>query len=492
MSKHAVRSTVFNICFMIATAISCIIFLPTLLLPRRYYLATVRSYLSIVRFFERHVMGLTFEIRGLENLPKSGPFLVAAKHQSLFETFKLHFIFDDPAIILKKELLYLPVWGLYLKKSDVIAIDRSTPERALKSIEEGALRMKEQSRPVVIFPQGTRVRPHETPQDKPYKAGIARIQEATNLPVIPLALNSGSYWPKRSWLKSPGTVVFQFLEPIAPGAMDRKALMETLERKLESASNDLSAEAEKKKSSAPARKKIGIAAKLFLLATAFILYSGWWFVVAERAASIYTAFLQDVMPARSFSPPEITGFPGKIKFHVPADYIETAEGTLRVENLRAQSWPFPFLPAHISADKIEIKSVQWKESLAFTDFSADLLIGLNKLTIRESRLLRDNFEGGATGSIDFSQQPTPKFDIVLTMKNHQEFLESLSAIEIIKPESAMLMGFALSAFAVDGVVTVPVTQKSRTLFAGPLPIAALPDPHQTTLAPRRIRPDQGQ
>ncbi len=274
--------------------------------------------------------------------------------------------------------------------------------------------------------------------------------------------------------------------------MDRKTLMETLERKLESASNDLAAEAERGKSAASQPKKIGLAAKLFLLATAFILYSGWWFIVAERAGSIYTASLHDLSPGHNITPPEISGFPGPIQLRVASEYIQSAEGTLRVENLRAQSWPFPFLPAHLSADKMEIKAIQWREPLAFHDFSADLVIGGNTLTIRQSRLLRDNFEGGATGTIDFSQQPYPKFDIILTMKNHLEFLQSLGALEIIEPQSAILMGFALSAFAVDGIVTVPVTQKNRTLFAGPLPIAALPDPRQTTLAPRRIRPDQAQ
>ncbi|GJL84590.1 MAG: hypothetical protein DHS20C02_03650 [Micavibrio sp.] len=491
MSKHIIRSVLFNICFLIATAISCIIYIPTLLLPRKLYLGTVTAYLLTVQFFERHVMGITYEVRGLEHLPKDGPYLIASKHQSLFETFKLRLIFDDPAIILKKELLRIPLWGLYLGKSDVIAIDRSTPERALKSIEEGALRMKAQGRPIIIFPQGTRVHPDETPADKPYKAGIARVQDATELPVIPMALNSGYFWPKRGWLKKPGTVIFQLLKPIEPGKMDRKKLMNTLEQRIEKESSKLAAEAKEKKPTTT-KKRISTPIKVLLLISIFACYSAYWFSMAERASNIYVGFMQDLMPERTFSAPVVSGFPGKIHMHIASEYLQSPEGTLQVENLKARSWPFPFLPAHLNADKVEIRSFKWREPLIFQDFAAKITVIGNILNIKESNVRRETFEGSATGSIDFSQQPYPKFDLSVAMKNHEDFLEHLGDLKIIKRESALLMGFALSAFKEDGVVTVPITQKKQTLYAGPLPVASLPGPRQPYQAPRRNRPAPSQ
>ncbi|MCK6418207.1 MAG: 1-acyl-sn-glycerol-3-phosphate acyltransferase [Alphaproteobacteria bacterium] len=191
---------------------------------------------------EKYILGLDYEVRGAHHLPKQGAYIVAAKHQSQYETFKLHFLFPDPAIVLKKELIAIPLFGWYLKKTDVIAIDRSTPDAAIQSIQDGARRMQEQGRQIVIFPQGTRVAPEQTSQERPYKIGIARIQEATNLPIIPLAMNAGIFWPKRGFFKSRGKVIFEFLEPIAPG-MDRSLLMKTLDEQIESKSKALMAEA---------------------------------------------------------------------------------------------------------------------------------------------------------------------------------------------------------------------------------------------------------
>ncbi len=109
-----------------------------------------------VYYIEKYVLGLDYEVRGLEYMPKEGSYLIAAKHQSAYETMKLHRLFGDPSIILKKELLSIPIWGKFLGKLDIIAIDRSNGESAISSIIDGAHRMKEQGRPIVIFPQGTR------------------------------------------------------------------------------------------------------------------------------------------------------------------------------------------------------------------------------------------------------------------------------------------------------------------------------------------------
>lgn len=206
----------------------------------------IHWYLRRVEWLERNIMGITCEIRGKDNLPSSGSYIVAAKHQSPYETLKLHFLFEDPAIVLKKELLAIPLWGKFLSKIDPIAIDRSAGKEAMTQIIEGAKRIQAQGRVIVIFPQGTRVYPEQTPKEKPYKMGAARIQEATGLPVVPMALNSGFFWPRSGWLKRPGKIVFEFLPPIKSGKKPAEVTKE-LEQSLESASENLIREAESRK-----------------------------------------------------------------------------------------------------------------------------------------------------------------------------------------------------------------------------------------------------
>lgn len=210
------RSTLFNISFVLVTGVACILFLPGLLIPRKHAMYIVQIFVRSVYLLERFFLKLDYEVRGLENLPESGSYIVAAKHQSSYETFKLHILFPDPSVILKRELLRIPLWGRFLAKSDPIAIDRSSKDSA-QQIIDGAKRMQAQGRPIIIFPQGTRVYAWQTATDKPYKSGVARMQDATGLTIIPLAHNAGIFWPKHSWLKWPGKVIFEFLPPIPPG-----------------------------------------------------------------------------------------------------------------------------------------------------------------------------------------------------------------------------------------------------------------------------------
>jgi 1-acyl-sn-glycerol-3-phosphate acyltransferase len=237
------RSTLFNLSFYLFNTLACIFCAPALALAKReFIMKVVHWYVRRIEWLERHIMGLTYEVRGKEYLPEEGPYIIAAKHQSPYETFKLHLLFDDPAIVLKKELLVIPVWGSFLAKIDPIAINRSAGREAMNQIIEGAKRIKDQGRAIVIFPQGTRVYPDQTPKEKPYKMGVARIQEATNLPVIPMALNSGVFWPRSGWMKKSGTVVFEFLPPIEPGREPSKVIHD-IEYSLETASNTLRDEA---------------------------------------------------------------------------------------------------------------------------------------------------------------------------------------------------------------------------------------------------------
>jgi len=191
-----------------------------------------KFWLGTVALIEKHILGLSFEIRGKENIPQDSSYILAAKHQSAYETLKLHHLLDDPTIVLKKELLDIPLFGTFLKKLDVIAINRKSKEEAINSIIEGAKRMSDQERPIVIFPQGTRVNVNETTQDKPYKGGILKMYSNTDMPIVPLALNSGLFWGRNSFIKKPGKVIFEFLPAIESGLSDKK-VMATIEERLE-------------------------------------------------------------------------------------------------------------------------------------------------------------------------------------------------------------------------------------------------------------------
>lgn len=239
----AVRSIVFNILYYgIWTPLICICMAPCLIFPRGFTVWVASFYQDGAYILEKYILNLTYEVRGLEHRPPMGEaYIAASKHYSAYETLKLYALFGDPTIVLKKELLSLPLFGWFLKKLDVIAIDRGNRGDALNSLTEGAKYMKEKKRPIVIYPQGTRVKVDETTKEKPYKGGIVKLYAATNLPIIPLATNSGLYWPRNSFWKKSGKVIFQFLPPIEPGLPGPEAL-KILEERIEAVSNALVAE----------------------------------------------------------------------------------------------------------------------------------------------------------------------------------------------------------------------------------------------------------
>jgi 1-acyl-sn-glycerol-3-phosphate acyltransferase len=483
------RSTIFNLAFYSTTAVSCIVFLPFLLFPRSAFMWVVGVFVNTVYFLEKNILGLDYEIRGLEHLPKDKPFIVAAKHQSPYETFKLRLLFDDPAIILKRELTKIPLWGWYLAKSDVIAIDRGSPEAAMKSMESGGLRMRDAGRPIVIFPQGTRVRPQETPKEKPYKPGVFRIQAATGMSVVPMALNSGAYWPRSGWIKRPGKVVFEFMKPIPAGKFPKKEFMKELERRVEEKTEKLMKEAENPppvpESPEPFEDQPGkfpLFKVLFVL-TAFLLYSGWWFFAADQARAAYLDYMRDLASEpRSFSVPLITGYPGPINLSVPEEYLQSSDGTVWVRDLSVSAWPIPLLPVKVRASSVQADSFKWPQPLVFSDIEASLIVLGEKVSIRDSKLRRDDFEGGATGTIDFAQKPYPALDLNVTLRNHSSLMLWLAQSGILKERSALFISAGLTALQdPDGAVRVPLTQKNQTLYAGPLPVASLPEPQPSGL-----------
>lgn len=230
----ALRSLLFYIIAFIPTAIFCVTGLVCLLLPRRVLVLYNRLWLHSVFFVLRHVQGLTYSIEGRENLP-NGPFIISCKHQSVFETFMFPVLIDHPYIILKKELASVPFWGWMLKKYDAITIDRKKPKEAFQMLLQKGEETKTNGRPLLIFPEGTRTPPGVRGD---YKPGIAILYDHLKIPVVPMAVNTGVFWPKHSFIKKPGHATLRILPAIQPG-LSKREFMTTLENVIESACDDL-------------------------------------------------------------------------------------------------------------------------------------------------------------------------------------------------------------------------------------------------------------
>lgn len=239
---NALRSIVFNFLYIFGSLFLSLILLWALVFPPKKCAAIISKYYGgYISLIEKYVLGLKLELRGLENLPKDTPYIIAAKHQSAYETLKLPFRaeFRYPVIILKKELTYLPLWGMYPKGMGQVAINRGEGMEAMRAMSRGCKAAIDDGRSVAIFPQGTRVKPGAA---APYKAGLAKVYRDLDVPVVPMALNSGVFWGRNAFFKKSGTVVFEFLPPIPSGTPPLQ-MMAQLETVLEAASDKLVAEA---------------------------------------------------------------------------------------------------------------------------------------------------------------------------------------------------------------------------------------------------------
>ncbi len=222
------RSLAFNVTFYFWTAIMVFAFVPALLGPARWVVWGQRQWAAGNMWLMKVLAGIDVEVRGRERLP-DGPMIVASKHQSAWDTFAYHVFLDDPAIVLKKELLRLPLYGWYCRKTKMISVDRKGGSTALRAMLRAGREVAAEGRPLLIFPQGTRTAPGMT---LPYQPGTAAFYKDLAVPVVPVALNSGLFWPRRRFLRQPGTIVIEFLPPIDPG-LDRKQFTAELERRIE-------------------------------------------------------------------------------------------------------------------------------------------------------------------------------------------------------------------------------------------------------------------
>lgn len=216
-------------------AICGLLYLPTMFLPRVAAQRCIRLYAHIIRLGLKLICNIDTEIRGRENLTNE-PVIYAGKHHCMLDIFIPFIVCSDPAIILKKELLFYPFLGWYALKTQMIPIDRAGTSKTLKTMVAAAKKRAAQGRSLIIFPEGTRTAPGAEPAYQ--AAGISAFNKALDLPIVPVATNAGLCWPAKGTRRTPGKIVYEILPAIPPG-LDRKALMPRLEAELETASNRL-------------------------------------------------------------------------------------------------------------------------------------------------------------------------------------------------------------------------------------------------------------
>lgn len=229
------RSLLFSLTFFLWCAIYFVAILPLVFAPWATMMTAGHFWARGTFFLLWLICKIRLEVRGCENLPRAGSYLVASKHQSAAETINLLMILDAPCFVLKKELLNIPLFGWFLRCGKAIAIDRTAGAGALKKMIIQARDSIKAGRPIVIFPEGTRT---AIGQKQPFQPGVVALASHTGLTTIPVALNSGLFWPKDTIIKRPGTMVIEFL-PALPNGLKRKDYMTLLEEKINEASERL-------------------------------------------------------------------------------------------------------------------------------------------------------------------------------------------------------------------------------------------------------------
>ena len=225
-----IRSLLFATVFYGLTLVMALLYLPFIILPRQSFSVLARFWVRLMLLCVRVILGIRYELQGTENIP-DGAAIFASKHQSAWDVLVYNLIVPDCAYVLKRELMRIPLWGWYVWRIGMVAIDRSAGAKALKQMVTDATALLDQGRSIVIFPQGTRTAPGDS---QPYLPGAAAIYRGAGYPVVPVALNSGTFWPRRTFVKKPGLITIEFLPPIQPG-LDRCEFLKALEARIEPA-----------------------------------------------------------------------------------------------------------------------------------------------------------------------------------------------------------------------------------------------------------------
>jgi 1-acyl-sn-glycerol-3-phosphate acyltransferase len=232
------RAFLFNVLFYVTTVLFLGLGSPLLFGPRSWAMWALALHARTELWLLKTTVGTELEVRGKEKLPK-GACLVASKHQSAWETFALIPLFRDPAYLMKRELFWIPFHGWFSYKFKMIPVDRDKGPAALRRMLAEAKTRAAAGREIIIFPEGTRRAPGALPD---YKTGVFLLYEALGIPCVPVALNSGLFWPRRSLKRYPGTIIVEFLDPIPPG-LSKREFLPRLQATIETASNRLIAEA---------------------------------------------------------------------------------------------------------------------------------------------------------------------------------------------------------------------------------------------------------
>ena len=231
----AVRSLVFVALFYLWSALIAVGAAPFVLpAPRRVAMRMMSLWAKGIIVLLRVVCDIRVEVRGKEHMPR-GASVLAPKHQCMFDVFAQFAWLPDACFVMKKELMWIPFFSWYALKARMIVIDREGHSTALRKLVRDAEDRFAQDRQVMIFPEGTRTAPGAAPD---YKPGIAALYRQIDVPVHPVATNSGVHWPRHGFMRRPGVIVFEYLEPIQPG-LKRADFMRTLEERIETASNNL-------------------------------------------------------------------------------------------------------------------------------------------------------------------------------------------------------------------------------------------------------------
>lgn len=229
-----IRSILFYILLTFWTILLGLICIPFLILPPVYLYKPARLWIRGIFLFLKYITKITHEIRGLENIPKQS-ILIASKHQSAFETFALFYYLHKAIFIHKKQLYLIPIFGLYLKKINMISIDRKGGGSAMRQMLKETKEKKLNGYSIIIFPEGTRKKPGDKPD---YKSGFIGIYKKMNTKILPIAVNSGICWPKNTFIKKSGHIIIKILPAIESG-IDRKNILSIVENKIEEATNQI-------------------------------------------------------------------------------------------------------------------------------------------------------------------------------------------------------------------------------------------------------------
>ena len=228
------RSLLFYLLLSLWTVFMGIISLPLLLLHPIYLNKPIRLWILGIFILLKYVCNITHEIQGQEYIPQQAV-IVASKHQSAFETFALFYYLRKGVFIHKSQLFWIPIFGQYLKKINMISIDRKGGASTMRLMLKETKKRKALGFSIIIFPEGTRKKPHETPD---YKSGFIGIYKETKAEILPVAVNSGNCWPKNTFIKKRGHIIIQFL-PLIEASLDRKKILYEVEKKIEEATNKI-------------------------------------------------------------------------------------------------------------------------------------------------------------------------------------------------------------------------------------------------------------